>query len=147
MQNEIDAMHEIINITAKHQIEHAEKLADLYKTVIAVSGVMVSVLAALRVGGPELHSQSPWLLQLSFFLFLLSVLFGCVALHGNAHMHTQAIDAVAKLVKQYSPPEVLQKLAFAAVEQKGLYLFASNLSLPSFFFALFFLTCYSILNI
>lgn len=147
MNPEEEALQNIVDAIKGHEIEFASKLAELHKLVIGLSGVMLSVLGSFQAVIPATNPQFSWLLQVYLVSFLLSVLIGVLALHGQAQTHQAAVSSIGQALKAPSLVQAHQQLAVSFSSQNRLSLYANTVFLACFVVGLASLTCYSVINV
>lgn len=147
MNPEQEALQTIVDAIKGHEIEFASKLSELHKLVIGLSGVMLSVLGSFQAIVPSASPQFSWLLQVSLVSFLLAVLFGVVALHGQAHLHQSALASIRQALTAPSLVQAQEQIAVSFASQSWLSLYSNTILLACFVAGLASLTAYAVISV
>jgi hypothetical protein len=146
--NEEEAVRSVRYQMNHHRNAYLEKMADLHKVIISLSGVMLSIMGTFFVGKEVNVDQSYWLILLILPFLLLSVLFGIAALHGRSEIHQKIVLEISVAVKKSSSfHEANEKLKNETTELGGLYKYVGDLAIFTFCVSLITLTIYAMLKV
>jgi len=140
MSREIQAAKALWKNAVSHRSEYTTKIAELHKTIISISGVMLSILTAFYTLSETQPNENVLAIQITLLLFLLAILLGVASLYGEAEMHQRIINETAKIQKEKSSVETLDAVSYSSISLSWVYDWTHKLCPIVFFLALALLT-------
>ena len=140
-RNEI--LRDLSDVVREQKNLRREKLVEVYRTVVAVSSVMVSVLASLPPSADEFLPVA-LLYRVGILLSLLSALLGFLALWGEALFHQRALNLISKKLEDTSAEDIHRSLSTEMIYPHWFFVGCSRATPWLFCLALVVLTCYAI---
>lgn len=129
--------------------EYSKNIPDLYKIIISVSAVMLTLVTTLY---PQtgLQSNLATLLRATVFLMLLNIVFGLTALYGRYQVHLDKVNSIILEVKRLGAEKALESLSNpknSLIFQKKIYAWSHYLSVICFLASFVLLAWFAILRI
>lgn len=134
---------------SSHRDKYTEKIPDLYKLIVSLSAVMLSVVATLYKNHPSINPYAAYLLQATILLFVLNIVFGVAAIYGRSVAHLDIIKNILHEVKaQGGHLAALERLKKDQVLlQSKIFSWSNWLCILSFLASQVLLAWHAILNI
>lgn len=147
MRDEQKAMNDLWEFSVSHRNEYSSKIVDLNKTIISISGVMLSIFSAFfTLANPE-QQVSSFIIQAALSSFLLCILLGIVSLHGHAEIHQKMLEESGRQLKGRTPSQAIEAMRFSSVSQSKVYYWSDNLCPVVFLIGLTLLTWHTVASV